>query len=98
MMLSVHQLARNGQYRSAKLAGGLYLGRLRLPACLPFSKPNVNWLLHRSPQELEILGDPNQPPRLADRTKEERTNRSSLWSIADSNRSPQHCQCCALAR
>ena len=21
-----------------------------------------------------------------------------LWSIADSNRSPQHCQCCALAR
>ena len=22
------------------------LGRLRLPACLPFSKPKVNWLLH----------------------------------------------------
>ena len=38
-MLSVRQLARNGQYRSAKLAGG---------QCL------------RSPQELEILGDPDE--------------------------------------
>ena len=22
----------------------------------------------------------------------------SLWRLPDSNRSPQHCQCCALAR
>ena len=32
------------------------LGRLGLPARLPFSKPKVNWLLHRSPHKLKFAG------------------------------------------
>ena len=34
-------------------SGDLLLGRLGLPDRLPFSKPKVNWLLHRSPHRVQ---------------------------------------------
>ena len=56
----VQQQDRKDQTAPLIGEGDLLLGRLGLPDRLPFSKPKVNWLLHRSPQESKIIGDPNR--------------------------------------